>query len=264
MKKMIKHLFLTLMTVLMFVSSSFPALADDFYFLAEESGFSYFSQYNIDLGLFGPGDTYTKTITTDNQTRYTIYYMITDTENNISSQELYNVIELTITDLGGNIIYSGKLKDVQTDRIYIDPNTTQKLIYEFYFPKECKNEFQGKTLDCTIWYYAAVPGGEHVDDIHKYHDFGDGHNNTSETKTPITYVEETETQSPETPEETEESGQIEPSYPDPGNDEDGDTHIFFPKTGDEFNKGIIGIWIISGLAILIIIGRYVYEKKNKK
>lgn len=254
MKKIIQRLILTLISVLMFLSSSFPALADDFYFLAEESGFSYFSQYNIDLGLFGPGDTYSKIITTDNQTRYEIYYMITDVENNISSQELYDVIELTITDLNGKIIYDGKLKEAQTEKLYIEPGTTQKLIYEFYFPKECKNDFQGKILDCTIWYYAAVPGGEHIDEIHKYPNFGDKQDgNIDETKTPVHYVPGESESDNGSEEDDKNPGNIDPSYPEPGNeDNNDDTHIFFPKTGDEFNKVII-IWAVSGFAIMIIL-----------
>lgn len=156
MKNLIKKIAIPFIAMIMLVSSLIPAFASDFYFKPKTGGFSYQSQYDIDIGLFSPGDTYQKVISTDNQTDYKIYYQITDVKNNISSSDMFNVIDLKIKDQDGKILFNGKLKDAETDKILVEPDSKDLLTYEFYFPVSLGNELQGKKLDCTIYYYAET------------------------------------------------------------------------------------------------------------
>lgn len=156
MKNLIKKIAIPFIAMIMLVSSLIPAFASDFYFKSKIGGFSYQSQYDIDIGLFSPGDTYQKVISTDNQTDYKIYYQITDVKNNISSSDMFNVIDLKIKDQDEKILFNGKLKDAETDKILVEQNSKDLLTYEFYFPVSLGNELQGKELDCTIYYYAET------------------------------------------------------------------------------------------------------------
>jgi hypothetical protein len=108
-----------------------------------------------------PGDLAKSQLTVKNEGQLDFSYDISAIKDN-GDDLLYNVLNLQITDSIGNILYNGKLKDLQNMVLgNLGPGHDDVFGFQVNFPLECGNEYQDKGVAVTF----VLNASEHPPDI---------------------------------------------------------------------------------------------------